>query len=573
LKRLFHRDLEERDWEKIAGDIVQLAQAPLEAPTEEEARVVHEEYTGYAGASIPSMLHALRRFVERRNSAAKPAPVLPQFKPGDRVRERRLGRYGSVSRVCDNGLLDVKLDSPKFQYELFQPNELEHIEAPMPQFKVGDRVRLDKGEWNVPSGTEGVVMTASLDDLEDVDFRPAAPRIFVPRNRLHLVEPAFKVGDRVRIENFPGSLQGLLGYVHKVVSESDYIVRHDDGLFRSVHTSWLRPAPQFKIDQRVRVRATGQVGCVKAVRIDGRFMVEGSAYRATELEPAPFKLGDRVRWKLSSSLPFCHGTVVYLLDEKVGMRIDGQVVEVAERLLEADPTSFCPECGMEEFSKEAPDRSHFNNCSRHSSYRVKAASPAFRVGDRVHRKSDGACGRVAQVNTSGLLNVTLDNCTRLDTCESGKFEALMFRIGDRVKWKGTTQTGVVSAVLAFGRVDVALEKGGWLSNYSPDGFELLGPVGTRRFVEDLASRMAGTTFTHEEAELLRLQIALRERTASALAPCPFCSGIGKEACRTMEEIASGYPSRPRKIECSNCGVVFTGESRQDCKSKWERRTT
>jgi hypothetical protein len=513
LKRLFHRDLEERDWEKIAGDIVQLAQAPLEAPTEEEARLAYEEYTVYEGSSTLSMFHALRRFVERRSSAVPP------------------------------------------------------------QFKAGDRVCLDKGEWNVPSGTEGVVMTASLDDLEDVDFRPAAPRIFVPRNRLHLVEPAFKVGDRVRIENFPGSLQGLLGYVHKVVSESDYIVRHDDGLFRSVHTSWLRPAPQFKIDQRVRVRATGQVGCVKAVRIDGRFMVEGSAYRATELEPAPFKLGDRVRWKLSSSLPFCHGTVVYLLDEKVGMRIDGQVVEVAERLLEADPTSFCPECGMEEFSKEAPDRSHFNNCSRHSSYRVKAASPAFRVGDRVHRKSDGACGRVTQVNTSGLLNVTLDNCTRLDTCESGKFEALMFRVGDRVKWKGTTQTGVVSAVLAFGRVDVALDNGGWLSNYSPDGFELLGPVGTRRFVENLVSHIDGATFTHEEAELLRMHIAIRERSTLGLAPCPFCSGIGKEACRTMEEIASGYPSRPRKIECSNCGVVFTGESRQDCKSKWERRTT
>jgi hypothetical protein len=97
LKRLFHRDLEERDWEKIAGDIVQLAQAPLEAPTEEEARVVHEEYTGYAGASIPSMLHALRRFVERRNSAAKPAPVLPQFKVGDRVRLVRTDGLSTTS--------------------------------------------------------------------------------------------------------------------------------------------------------------------------------------------------------------------------------------------------------------------------------------------------------------------------------------------------------------------------------------------------------------------------------------------------------------------------------------------
>jgi hypothetical protein len=402
LKRLFHRDLEERDWKKIAGDIVQLAQAPLEPPTEEEARLAYEEYTVYEGSSTLSMFHALRRFVERRSSA-----VPPQFKAGDRVRLVRtdgLGRLefkfaNKVGCIVSAGdisndrrqLLTVRFDGKIQSFFAWRFDVV-----PESKFKPGDRVCLDKGEWNVLSGTVGTVMSTSLDDLEDVDFRPAAPRIFVPRNRLHLVEPAFKVGDRVRIENFPGSIQGELGCIHKVVSASEYLVRCDNGSFPSVHASWVKPAPQFKDGQRVRVRATGQVARIGAVLADGRFMVEGSAYGAVGLEPAPFKVGDRVRWKLSSSLPFCHGQVEYLSDERAGVQTDGQFVEVAERLLEAEP------------------------------------DPAFRVGDRVEVLATGSKGRVIKgQGASGLIAVMMESSVIL-YLDSKKIK---FLEADLISWK------------------------------------------------------------------------------------------------------------------------------------------
>jgi len=66
-------------------------------------------------------------------------------------------------------------------------------------------------------------------------------------------------------------------------------------------------------------------------------------------------------------------------------------------------------------------------------------------------------------------------------------------------------------VRAFDKLDVTLDNGGDLRDYSPDNFELLKPVGPRRFVEDFISHMAGVVFTHEEAERLRQQIALRTR--------------------------------------------------------------
>jgi hypothetical protein len=347
LKRLFHRDLEERDWKKIAGDIVQLA---LEPPTEEEARLAYEEYTVYEGSSTLSMFHALRRFVERRSSA-----VPPQFKAGDRVRLVRtdgLGKLEFANKVgCIVSAGDISNDrrqllTVRFDGKIRSFFAWRFDVVPESKFKPGDRVRLDKGEWNVPSGTVGTVMSTSLDDLEEVDFQPVAPSILVPRNRLRLVESQFKVGDRVRIENCPGSLQGKLGYIHKVVDEWNYIVRRDDGLLRSVHASWLKSAPQFKDGQRVRVRVTGQAGRISGTNPAGDVLevkYEGTSsiglYKVEGLEPAPFKVGDRVRWRFGSSLPFCYGQVKYLSNERAGVRIDGQVVEVVEWLLEAEPLS------------------------------------------------------------------------------------------------------------------------------------------------------------------------------------------------------------------------------------------
>jgi len=315
--------------------------------------------------------------------------------------------------------------------------------------------------------------------------------------RLDLLAPAFKVGDRVRIKSCPGSLQGQLGYIHQIVDRSNCIVHCDDGSFCPIHISWLTSLiQQFKDGQRVRVRATGQVGRVKAVLADGRFLVEGvaSALQAVGLEPAPFKVGDRVGWRFGSGLPWNYGAVEYLSNERVGVRTDGRLVEVAERLLEADPAWW------KKWSGANP---------------VLAASPMFRVGDRVRRKADGVEGVVTQVKTGGLVNVVLDDGTYLANWEPDKFEMVgpthTFHVGDRVRWRGAAQTGVVSAVCAFGKLDVELDNGGGLCDYSPDEFELLKPAGPRRFVEDLVSRMDGVAFTHEEAERLRQQIALRTR--------------------------------------------------------------
>jgi len=425
LKRLFHQGLEERDWEKIAGDIIQLAQASLEP--------VMKTYTK------EQIAEALRA----------------TFKTNDKLAE-----------------------------------VLMRLDLPAPAFKEGDRVCLEKGEWGVPSGTEGVVKRDfGFDSLVEVYFMFIGSCMLVPGNRLRLVEPQFKEGDRVRIESYPGSLQGQLGYVYEVVDGSNCCIVHcDDGSFCPIHISWLTSlTQQFKDGQRVRVRATGQVGRVKAVLVDGRFLVEGfaSVLQAVGLEPAPFKDGDRVRWKLGSGLPWNYGAVEYLLNERVGVRTDGQLVEVAERLLEADPAGR------------------------------QAASPLFCVGDRVRRKADGLEGRVTQVKTGGLVNVVLDDGVRLANWEPDKFEMLgptpTFHVGDRVRWRGTTQTGTVSGVRAFDKLDVTLDNGGDLRDYSPDNFELLKPAGPRRFVEDLVSRMVGVVFTHEEAERLRLQIALRTR--------------------------------------------------------------
>ena len=310
--------------------------------------------------------------------------------------------------------------------------------------------------------------------------------------------PVFRVGDCVRIMSYPGSLQGQLGYVYKVVDGSNCIVHCDDGSFCPVHITWLKPASQFKDGQRVRVKATGQVGRVKAVLADGRILMEGVASipRAVGLEPAPFKVGDRVRWRLGSNLPWNYGAVEYLSNERVGVRIDGRLVEVAERMLEADPAWW------KKWSGANPGLD-------------PAASPLFRVGDRVRRKTDGTEGKVTQVKTGGLVNVVLDDGTYLANWEPDKFEMLgptpTFHVGDRVRWRGTAQTGMVSGVRAFGKLDVELDNGGSLSDYSPDEFELLKLAGPRRFVEDLVSRMDGVVFTHEEAERLRQQIALRTR--------------------------------------------------------------
>jgi hypothetical protein len=316
--------------------------------------------------------------------------------------------------------------------------------------------------------------------------------------RLDLLAPAFKAGDRVRIKSCPGSLQGQLGYVYKVVDGSNYLIRCGNGPCWSVHASWLKPAPQFKDGQRVRVKATGQVGRIKAVLADGRILVKGcvSVLQAIELEPAPFKVGDRVRWRLGSNLPWNYGAAEYLSNERVGVRIDGRLVEVAERMLEADPAWW------KKWSGANPGLD-------------PAASPLFRVGDRVRRKADGVEGKVNQVKTGGLVNVVLDDGTYLANWEPDKFEMLgptpTFHVGDRVRWRGTAQTGMVSGVRAFGKLDVELDNGGSLSDYSPDEFELLKLAGPRRFVEDLVSRMDGVVFTHEEAERLRQQIALRTR--------------------------------------------------------------
>jgi ribosomal protein L21E len=419
------------------------------------------------------------------------------------------------------------LDSPKFQYELFQPNELEHIEAPMPQFKVGDRVR---------------------------------------------------------IENCPGYLQGELGCIHKVVSASEYLVRCDNGSFPSVHASWVKPAPQFKDGQRVRVRATGQVARIGAVLADGRFMVEGSAYGAVGLEPAPFKVGDRVRWKLSSSLPFCHGQVEYLSDERAGVQTDGQFVEVAERLLEAEPDpAFRVGDRVEVLATGSKGRvikgqgaSGLIVVMMESSVilyldskKIKflEAMPMFRIGDRVRRKSDGAEGEVTQVKTNVLVNAILDDGAHLTNWKSDKFELLepmpTFRVGDRVKWKGTAQTGTVSGVFAFGKLDVALDSGGWLSNYSPDGFELLEPAEPRTFIKHFLERVRGQEFTHEEAELLRTHIAIRERTPKPTElRCPFCGGTG-----SLSRNGNLW-----RLECIGCGAEVTAAANEDCKSKWGRRS-
>ena len=384
LKRLFHRDLEERDWKKIAGDIVQLA---LEPPTEEEARLAYEEYTVYEGSSTLSMFHALRRFVERRSSA---------------------------------------------------------------------------------------------------------------------VPPQFKAGDRVRIENCPGSLQGKLGYIHKVVDEWNYIVCCDNGSFQSVHASWLKSAPQFKDGQRVRVRVTGQAGRISGTNPAGDVLevkYEGTSsiglYKVEGLEPAPFKVGDRVRWRFGSSLPFCYGQVKYLSNERAGVRIDGQVVEVVEWLLEAEPISW------KEWSGVVPlDPANY-----------QAAKPQFKAGDRV-------------------------------------------------RWKGTAQTGTVSGVFAFGKLDVALDSGGWLNNYSPDGFEFLGPAEPRTFIKHFLERVRGQEFTHEEAELLRTHIAIRERTPKPTElRCPFCGGTG-----SLSRNGNLW-----RLECIGCGAEVTAATNEDCKSKWERR--
>ena len=442
LKQLFHQTLEERDWEKVAGDIIQLAQASLEP--------VMKTYTK------EQIAEALRA----------------TFKTNDKLAE-----------------------------------VLMRLDLPAPAFKEGDRVCLEKGEWGVPSGTEGVVKRDfGFDNLVEVYFMFIGSCMLVPRNRLRLVEPQFKEGDRVRIESYPGSLQGQLGYVYEVVDGSNCCIVHcDDGSFCPIHISWLTSlTQQFKDGQRVRVRATGQVGRVKAVLVDGRFLVEGfaSVLQAVGLEPAPFKDGDRVRWKLGSGLPWNYGAVEYLLNERVGVRTDGQLVEVAERLLEADPAWW------KKWIEANPvlDPADY-----------LAASPLFCVGDRVRRKTDGAEGRVTQVQvkTGGLVTVAMDNGAYLANWEPDKFKMLeptpTFRVGDRVRWRGTVQTGVVSGVRAFGKLDVALDNGGRLSDYSPDNFELLKPAGPRRFVEDLVSRMVGVVFTHEEAEHLRLQIALRTR--------------------------------------------------------------
>ena len=427
LKRLFHQGLEERDWEKIAGDIIQLAHASL-------GPVVKT----YTKEQIAEALRATFKNIDNKLAEVLTRLDLPAFKVGDRVRVKATGRYVRIHGVDSDG-------------RFVGPYE-------------GD---------DILGGVLGGPFTAQ--ELE-ADERSAPT-------------PVFRVGDRVRIENYPGSLQGQLGHIHQVVDGSTCIVDCDDGSFCPVHITWLKPVPEFiKDSQRVRVKATGQVGRIKAVLVGKRFLVEGAIYKAIELEPAPFKVSDRVRWRLGSGLPWNYGAVEYLSNERAGVRLDGHLVEVVERLLEADlldPVDY------------------------------PAASPMFRVGDRVRRKSDGVEGEITQVKTGGLVNVVLDDGARLGNWTPDKFELIgptpTFRVGDRVRGRGTKQTGVVATVRTFGKLDVALDKGGGLSDYSPDNFELLKPAGTRRFVEDLVSRMAGVAFTHEEAERLRQQIAFRTR--------------------------------------------------------------
>ena len=54
-------------------------QIPWEPPTKEEAKSFHENYYTFASTSIPSTLHALRRFIANRNAALLPKPVDPRF--------------------------------------------------------------------------------------------------------------------------------------------------------------------------------------------------------------------------------------------------------------------------------------------------------------------------------------------------------------------------------------------------------------------------------------------------------------------------------------------------------------
>ena len=457
------------------------------------------------------------------------------------------------------------------------------------------------GARNTSSGCSEVACTRTVGHADTIPG-VAQERHYNHERRVNW--PVFKVGDRVRVVSpVEPRYYNELGWVESTDADRIKVRLDFTGAVTSFHTEALghveAPAPpQFKAGDRVRlVRTDGlgklefefanKVGCIVAgasdisddrlrlltVRFDGKIR-SFFAWRFDVVPESKFKPGDRVRWKLSSSLPFCHGQVEYLSNERAGVWTGGQFVEVAERLLEADP------------------------------------QPAFRAGDRVELLATGSKGRIIEgQGASGLIAVKMESGVTLyldskkirfleaeplsvgdrvrrksDNAWSGvvppdpaNYQAAkpQFKAGDRVKWKGTTQTGTVSAVRHFGKLDVALDNGGRLRNYSkldvaldnggrlrnysPDGFE---PAEPRTFIKHFLERVCGQEFTHEEAELLRTHIAIRERTPKPTElRCPFCGGTG-----SLSRNGNLW-----RLECIGCGAEVTAAANEDCKSKWERR--
>jgi hypothetical protein len=254
----------------------------------------------------------------------------PAFKPGDHIRwplsDHGWG-YGVVKEPSPQlpDYWDIYIDGPKALCCFLHTSQLKLIPA---QFKAGDRVRL--------------VRTDGLGKLE-----------FEFANKVGCIVSAGDISNDQRqllTVRFDGKIRSFFAWRFDVVPESKFKpgdrVRLDNGSFQSVHASWLKSAPQFKDGQRVRVRVTGQAGRISGTNPAGDVLevkYEGTSsiglYKVEGLEPAPFKVGDRVRWRFGSSLPFCYGQVKYLSNERAGVRIDGQVVEVVEWLLEAEPLS------------------------------------------------------------------------------------------------------------------------------------------------------------------------------------------------------------------------------------------
>lgn len=148
---------------------------------------------------------------------------MAKFKKGDRVRVVDLGGYGYCGYVAvgDIARVDEDDDCPYCVVEkngrrlAFKENRLELIPAtPEPAFKIGDRVRLISAATHFDVGETGEIVDDRIRDNLVVRFdnhrgRGWSDRDFgegcnyVPVDHLALIpattEPAFKVGDQVRV--------------------------------------------------------------------------------------------------------------------------------------------------------------------------------------------------------------------------------------------------------------------------------------------------------------------------------------------------------------------------------------